>query len=512
MKKISKFIALTLGLISVLSCVACSNKNDVVLNDYVTQESTATAYYLDGSEFTPVIRFVVASDTHVFDSYYAGSEKRIENLFLDMYNYADTQEYKGLDAVVLCGDVCEQGTETQYQALEKAWTKNIKSETAFLCLQAGHELISGTTELHKLYTGTETMGMHVSIKGYHFITISNGRVDENGVWNLPDEECDLPWIQEQLAIADSDGDKPIFTFGHHPIVDTIEYSQGGDPGWQPEPIYSSTFAEYQNIVYFSGHMHTPIKHPRAIWQAEFTNIAAGSMNYTTGVSDYIPANVDMSLPPENTACAGAQIIEIDAQNRIRILPYSVADREFYTEMGSDKQDRQLVRYVEDVFDKSTWLYTEERYDSADTPVFSQEASIYDITFSTQDVWAFKNGSTTTVKEVRPTISFTFDVAIDNDGIEGYEIEIVEKVSNAPIYFYQKNLWDKYVTLESAKKYQTSYYFMYRNRNQIDFTSTGISLEADKGLVLGKTYQITVKAYDAYHKFSSNVLTTEFIYE
>ncbi len=512
MSRMKKIVCMGLSALAILSCAACATESQALPNEYAekTSPSTATAYYLDGSEFTPVLRFVVASDTHVFESYYAGSEKRIENLFSDMYAYADTQEYKGLDAVVLCGDICETGTETQYQAFEKAWTKYIKPETSFLCLQAGHEVIAGTTELHKQYTATETMGTHLSIKGYHFLTISNGRNPEPD-YNPLDPECDLEWIKAELAAADEDGDKPIFTFHHHPIADTIEYSQGGDPGWQPDPVFSSTFAQYQNIVDFSGHTHTSLKHDRAIWQADYTTVAAGSMNYVSGVSDYVPAAEDLLLSPENPACGGAQVVEVDAQNRIRLLPYSVSDREFFTQTGTGKENKQLIRYVENVFDKSTWLYTADRYDRADAPRFQEGASIRDLSFDTQEVWVFKNGVTTSVKEIRPTVSFTFDAAIDNEGIEGYEVEIVEKTTNAPVYFFQKNLWNEYKTKETAKKYTSSYYYTFNARKEIDFVSSGISLEEGKGLVKGKTYQITVKAYDMYHQFGTNALTKEFVY-
>ena len=92
-----------------------SSGNKNLENEYIEESaSTATARWLDGSEFTPVVRFVAAADTHLNEKYVVDSDRRVENLFTDAYKYARSQEYDKLDAVIFCGDVCERGKEKEY--------------------------------------------------------------------------------------------------------------------------------------------------------------------------------------------------------------------------------------------------------------------------------------------------------------------------------------------------------------------------------------------------------------
>ena len=102
-----------------------SSGNKNLENEYIEEAvSTATARWMDGSEFTPVVRFAAAADTHLNEKYVVDSDRRVENLFTDAYKYARSQEYDKLDAVIFCGDVCERGKEKEYINLRNAWTKN----------------------------------------------------------------------------------------------------------------------------------------------------------------------------------------------------------------------------------------------------------------------------------------------------------------------------------------------------------------------------------------------------
>ena len=113
-----KWITIALSAALCLTCTACGGQtsgSSEKKNEYV-QATTPTAYYMDGSAFTPVLRFVVSADTHIADYYtYAQAERRVENLFTDAYAYSRTQEYDKLDAFVVVGDYVELGTQQEYK-------------------------------------------------------------------------------------------------------------------------------------------------------------------------------------------------------------------------------------------------------------------------------------------------------------------------------------------------------------------------------------------------------------
>ncbi len=527
MKKIISFLLLLMIALSACACVPETGKNE-----YVTPtSSTATARWYDGSEFTPVLRFVAAADTHVDEVYMVDTMKRVENLFIDSYKYARTQEYNKLDAVIFCGDVCEEGAESEYRNLMEAWTKYIEPETRFLCVQAGHELIKGTTDMHKYYTAQESMGMHVELNGFHFITISNSRLDEHGnaTNKILDPECDLEWVEDQVETALADGpDKPIFTFMHHPVTDTIIASESTAPEWNEHPVYEDLFKATPNILSFTGHLHTAANHPRAIMQTTFTTLSCGPIFYTSSIADVAGRPFEIQRSNLDSMGSSFLIVEVDANNRIRILPYNLALRQFFTELGSGKEDQQLIRYIDSVVDPSTWLYTQDRWDddAGDKPHFPASAQVGDIGFTVgkkhyyatsadagnknYDDSAINAGtylygyySATEDKYLKDgiTLKFAFDSALDNEGVEYYRVKLEDSNGNQKYFFKSdKQGMDEYACIDSR-------YFMGRTIKTVTINTPVIV----GGLTVGETYKITVEAFDTFHRLSSNSITKTFTY-
>ena len=516
-------------------------------NDYIEEKTTqATAYYMDGSEFTPVLRFVAVGDTHVTETYTAQNRKRVENLFTDAYAYSRTQEYDKLDAVVVVGDYVEYGKADEYQQFMESWQKNILPETTFLCLQAGHELIHGTRNDHKMYTAND-MGMHAVLNGYHFITVSNVRyqIDEDGNPILdkngepiysesPDPECDMEWVKESLdkAVADTGEMKPIFTFHHHPIEDTILGLQSGAPGWNSATEFTEVFKHYPNIVDFSAHLHDPVVHPRSIMQHDFTTLTPGALTYSCQITDVADRNYLTMQGEGNATSSGMSIVEVDAQGRIRILPYNLALREFYNEIGYGNENKQLIRYIECAGDKSTWLYTKDRNDTTDLPVWANDATVHKI--AVEDTRVVYAGGGAYYYEDRKRLVLTFDSALDKDGIECYRLQIVNKTTGKPVEFYNTstkirsplrtdfaNIQENStrVNVNGTEYYYTdrnyiyigSEYYMTPIRYVVTEDTTGISLKDGYNLVNGQTYTIELTAIDTWHNESATKLTYDFTY-
>ncbi|MBQ8684809.1 MAG: metallophosphoesterase [Clostridia bacterium] len=504
-------------------------------NDYIEDKaSTATAYYMDGSEFTPVLRFVAVGDTHVTETYTAQNRKRVENMFTDAYAYSRTQEYDKLDAVVVIGDYVEYGKADEYQQYMESWQKNILPETTFLCLQAGHELIEGTKNDHKIYTAND-MGTHAVINGYHFVTISNVRSDEDGNYSQsPDPECDLEWIEESLdeAVADTGEMKPVFAFHHHPIGNTILGSQTAAPSWNMENDFTELFKNYTNLVSFSAHLHDPVVHPRTIMQHDYTTLTPGALTYACQQTDMADRNYLVYQGEGNAAVSGMTIVEVDAEGRMRLLPYNLVLREFYNEIGTGNEGKQLIRYIEKAGDKSTWLYTADRNDETDLPVWSEGATVHKIAY--EDSRAVYAGGGLYHYEDRKRLVITFDAAKDKDGIECYRLQLVNKETNVPVEFYNNTTgiraalstdfeWiqsnSTTVEVDGTSCYYTdrnyiyigSEYTMTPIRTVITEDTTAVSNKAGYNLVDGETYILKLTAIDTWHNESATPLTYEFTY-
>ncbi len=525
-----KQIATALSVLMCLSFASCTTKVVVSApktNEYVDENDKVTAYYQDGSEFTPVLRFVVTGDTHVNKVYTANNDKRMENMFTDMYAYARTQEYDKLDAVVVVGDYVETGLTGEYEAYARSWQKNILPETSFLCLQAGHELIHGAASTHTLYTGND-MGMHAEINGYHFVLISNVRFffDENGnivknengsdmVVEAPDATCDLDWIENALETAEADtGEtKPIFTFHHHPIGNTILGSGTNAPDWNNDPIFTPLFNNYTQLVDFSAHTHIPNMHPRSIMQKNFTAFSAGPLYYAGGTSDY--KEVYYNLRQGVSTASGLTVVEVDAEGRIRMLPYDLTRREFHTEIGAGKENEQLILYVESAGDKSTWLYTEDRNDVKDLPVFEETAKVRRIDFTDSYVNPRKNAGGTDYNYTAklPRMTLTFDTAKDKDGIELYRMEVYNVQTGKKVCFFNKASGDGTVNGGAFRDYDclTSRYYDDAHSKVLTVDARGASIDSGYNFEEGKQYRIELTAIDCWHNKGAKPLTYTFTY-
>ena len=120
MRKIKKWLTLTLASmlsLSVMSGCSFFNFSDITFPWDTEQSEQQKPPYVPGpapetTDFTPVLRFVVASDMHVSannpDSQM--TKVRFKDMFTQMNAYADAQSYNRLDAVLLAGDITDGGT------------------------------------------------------------------------------------------------------------------------------------------------------------------------------------------------------------------------------------------------------------------------------------------------------------------------------------------------------------------------------------------------------------------
>ncbi len=324
---------------------------------------------LDG--FVPVFRAIACSDTHVSSTGDA-TATRLANLFKSAYKYASAHNaYNTVDAMLVAGDLTNNGYKSEFDAWKSVVNANIKDETTLMTVMGNHEYYGGGQASYTANMDPE-LDKHVVVNGYHFIGLSTRDID-----NYPSDS--LKWLNEQLeqAVAD-DPEKPIFVFQHHHLQNTVYVSRT----WYTSASnqFKSILKKYPQVIDFSGHSHGPINNPISIWQEGFTTVGTGTLAYFEMESGMTEGTV----PKNSSNAAQYYIIEVDAENRVRILPYNLLTDDFFkTPANNDDPEKQLVYSIDKPTDPSTFLYTKARYNNKKKPYFADGAklSVSDVTTS-----------------------------------------------------------------------------------------------------------------------------------
>ena len=271
----------------------------------------------ESAAFTPVLRFIASSDTHVRDTDDT-TVQRIGKMIDLGYSAAESDpHYKTLDALVIAGDLTNDGTKTEFEKFTAAVNGSLKAETRFLGVVAknhdGYKMRRAKMRgVYSSLTGNDA-DFHVVIRGYHFIGVSASEYDL-----LHYDPGQLAWLKAQLdaAVAD-DPDKPVFVIHHEHVRNTVYGSSLYDM-WGV-PYFTSILKQYPQIVDFSGHSHYPLNDPRSVWQDEFTAIGTGAIYY----AEFTVGATRTYHPQDAYDVATCWIVEVDSANRIRLTGMDV---------------------------------------------------------------------------------------------------------------------------------------------------------------------------------------------
>lgn len=336
------FISLLLIVGMLLSSCSSTGTDNPAGN---TDTTSPTATPEEADDFDVALRFVVASDIHITYSTDVEAE-RFAQMFEAAYAYAGTQEHSTVDAMVLTGDLTELGYNYEFAAFDSVVQKHLREETTFIPVLGNHDLpYEKGVPFFELYGDGDK---HVVVDGYHFIGISPVESE--------DYSGSIIWLEEEVkAAAEADPDKPIITFQHHAISDTV-YPGGGT-------TYSadldSIFSQYSQIINFSGHSHAPINNPASVYQDDYTMFTSGSFKDGDG-------------GPCSDQMGQFYIVEVSIDNSVRVMPYNLITGDFFK---TDDGSKQLIYTIDDLKDPTTWLYTDEREANSSAPVFADDASV-----------------------------------------------------------------------------------------------------------------------------------------
>lgn len=265
----------------------------------------------DKTEFTPVLRFFAASDSHV-GSMGDTQSLRMQKALKMAYAMADSdKEYNKLDAALFAGDLTDRGRTDQFLGFTVAAKSVLREETELLAVIAkSHDSSTLDKGVHAYFSGVvgEDTDIHKVINGYHFIGLSVSKTEGEHY-----SEYQREWLDEQLAAATAeDPTKPVFVFQHEHIANTV-YGSSDFEGWGMD-YFRAVLNKYPQVVNFSGHSHYPLNDPRSIWQGEFTAVGTGALYY----AEFTVDDVRTYHPDGNRNVVTFWVVEVDANNRIRM--------------------------------------------------------------------------------------------------------------------------------------------------------------------------------------------------
>ena len=313
----------------------------------------------DPGEFTPVLRFIAASDTHV-QAFEAKGTVRIRKMLRlgEAIARADAA-YDRLDAVLIAGDLTDNGRKDQFNGFYAAVKSCLPAETRFLGVVArAHDgWTMDRKTAHEYYTSLtgNAPDFHTVIGGYHFIGLSASDNDD-----VHYDEGQVAWLRAQLEAATAeDPQKPVFVMHHEHVRNTV-YGSSEFEGWG-ETFFSDVLKDFPQVVDFSGHSHYPLNDPRSLWQGAFTAVGTGAIHYAEFTID----DVRTYHPDDRGQVATCWIVEVDAANRIRLRGLDILAGEY------------LCEYIlENPADPANRDYTpEKRAAASKAPVFGANAAV-----------------------------------------------------------------------------------------------------------------------------------------
>lgn len=286
------------------------------------------------------ITFGVVSDVHITK---VGAGEKME-AWGNNLTFRHTLEWfraQGVDAIVIAGDIADNGTLEQMEAVAQAWYSVFPGDRYPDGRPIEKVFVIGNHDYHgylygnfaaKLYPDKAELAKHVlrsdmagfwkrifnedytrfyrkTVKGYDFLGQhwDDGTGMETGYGS-----CDFG--VELQAFLDANGKSlnpalPFFYVQHPHPKNTCygSWAWGRDSG-----KVTKALSAYPNAVAFSGHSHYSLTDERSIWQGTFTSVGTSSLRYTG-----IPYDSCRPAGYENSSAGGRDSRKYDAAKLMR---------------------------------------------------------------------------------------------------------------------------------------------------------------------------------------------------
>ena len=176
-----------------------------------------------------------------------------------------------LDALILVGDIAENGMLAEYQTMAKLLRQCSSGFRNLLCVSGNHDvrLRDYQRQLARFnrfigavpggIVGDESHYYHqTEINGFSFLCMGTDRASFEGAYI---SRTQLDWLDHALADATATG-KPVFVLNHQtlprvnglPITFLGKGDWRGTLGWESAKV-RQIFEKYRNIIFITGHLH-----------------------------------------------------------------------------------------------------------------------------------------------------------------------------------------------------------------------------------------------------------------
>ena len=334
----------------------------------------------------PNLKFGVVSDIHIT---HVGADQKMEGWGNNL-TFRHTLEWfrdQGVDAVMVVGDMADNGMVSQLQAVAQAWYAVFPDDKAPDGRKVEKLFVYGNHDYHGYLYGDHAAKRQAkeapnadfaawsrdnvlrsdmggwwrkifnedysrlsckTIKGYTFL---GQHWDDGKGMETKYGSCDFG--AELKLFLDAKGKTldpklPFFYFQHPHPKDTCygSWAWGHDSGKVTQAL-----SAYANAVAFSGHSHYTLTDERSLWQGAFTSVGTSSLRYTG-----MPYNARMPLGYENTTTEGKRTAEQDA---LKVLERFASPGDCRQGMVWNIYDDRIVvqrrEFLNDVFVGPEWV-------------------------------------------------------------------------------------------------------------------------------------------------------------